>query len=92
LSAEDSVTVERKFLSVQAKGQEAFVKFFMEREASQCEKKPSVMEYLGLKKKVSNLQQIAHAMQMKVLSSQFNCTGRLSIVDQWQTSIVVAQN
>lgn len=60
---------------MQAKAQEVFVQFVKEREASQGEKKPSVMEYLGLKKKVSDLQQIAHAMQMKVLSSQFVCTG-----------------
>jgi hypothetical protein len=38
-----------------------------DRDDSNGEKKPSVMEYLGLKKKVSDLQQIAHAMQMKVL-------------------------
>jgi len=54
---------------MQAKAQEAFLQFVEEQKASQGEKKPSVMEYLGLKKKVSDLQQIAHAMQMKVLAS-----------------------
>lgn len=58
---------------MQAKAQEAFQQYVKEREASKGEKKPSVMEYLGLKKKVSDLQEIAHAMQMKVLFSLSVC-------------------
>lgn len=54
---------------MQAKARDAYAEAVRERDESKGEKKPSVMEYLGLKKKVADLQQIAHAMKMKVLPS-----------------------
>lgn len=68
LTIRNWVLLESGILSTQAQAQEAFTQYVKEREGStEGEQKPSVMEYLGLKKKVSDLQQIAHTMQMKVL-------------------------
>ncbi|KAG0560592.1 hypothetical protein M758_10G187000 [Ceratodon purpureus] len=55
-----------KALETRGKARDAYAQAVKDRDQSKGEKKPSVMEYLGLKKKVSDLQQIAHAMHMKV--------------------------